>query len=154
MGDRRKGRELALQALYQRDLSGNQSPEWPVAFLRHFDAGDDVNAFALALVEGVLERGAAIDALITEVSEHWRFERLSKIDLNVLRVATYELLATPDVPVSVVLNEAIEIARRFGTQESALFVNGVLDAIADRVGAKISPQTPDENGRTLPPRSH
>ena len=135
MGFRRRGRQLALQALYQQNIAGDSSIAIE-AFLRHFDADEQVRAFAASLVRGVAENEAAIDRLIAEVSEHWRFERLSKVDLNIIRLATYELLATPEVPLSVVINEAIEIARRFGTGESTTFVNGVLDAIATRVGAK------------------
>ena len=82
------------------------------------------------------EHRADIDGLITQSTEHWRFERLSHVDLNVLRVATYELSYTREVPPSVVMDEAIEIARRFGTEESAVFVNGVLDQIATRLGVK------------------
>jgi N utilization substance protein B len=132
MGARRRARELAVQALYQGDLAGDQLPE---RFVQHFDGGEEVNAFCLRLVHGVTERRAEIDALIAEVCEHWRFERLSKVDLNVLRLGAYELLAA-EVPASVAINEAIEIARRFGTKESSTFVNGVLDTIAERVGAK------------------
>ena len=132
MGVRRKARELAIQALYQHDLTGDAFPE---RFVQHFDAGDEVNAFSLKLIHGVTEHREEIDALIKDLSQHWRFERLSKVDLNVLRLGAYELLAT-DVPASIVINEAIEIAKRFGTLESPTFVNGVLDAIAERVGAK------------------
>ena len=153
MGERRRGRELALQALYQREIAGEQSLPALEAFVRHFHAGEEANAFAISLVRGAIERGPEIDALIAEASQNWRFERLSKIDLNVLRLATYELLATPGVPVSVVINEAIEIARRFGTEESATFVNGVLDAIAERTDAKARERILEENGRTVPTRS-
>jgi len=136
MGLRRKGRELALQALYQREITDDVSDQALRAFWQHFDTTDAIKEFALNLVHGVAERRAEIDALIEKVSTNWRLDRLSKVDLNLLRLATFELLATPAVPPSVVLNEAIEIARRFGTQESTVFVNGVLDQIAAELGVK------------------
>lgn len=141
MGPRRRARELAVQALYQSEITGDQLPE---RFVEHFDNGEAVNAFCLRIIHGVGERRAEIDALIADLCEHWRSDRLSKVDLNVMRLATWEMLAT-ETPASIVINEAIEIARRFGTAESAAFVNGVLDAIAARLGAKKErTATPDE----------
>lgn len=134
MGARRRGRELALQALYQIEVSG-ESVGALKAFFEQAEAGDKAKAFASELLAGVRERQEEIDQLIAGASEHWRFERLSRVDLNVLRIAGYELLAR-HTPTSVVLDEAIEIARRFGTEESATFVNGILDQIADQLGVK------------------
>jgi len=82
-----------------------------------------------------------IDELIAAASQHWRLPRLSRVDLSLLRLSTYELLACPDIPASVTIDEAIEIARRFGSEDSAAFVNGVLDAIATSVGAKDKEKT-------------
>ena len=134
MGARRRGRELALQALYQLEVSG-ESVGALDAFFKQADAGDRAKAFAAVLVAGVRERMEQIDQLIAGASEHWRFERLSRVDLGVLRIASFELLSA-NAPTSVVLDEAIEIARRFGTQESATFVNGILDQIAGQLGVK------------------
>jgi N utilization substance protein B len=134
MGARRRGRELALQALYQIEVSG-EAAGTRQAFFNQAEAGDRAKTFAAALVEGVRERQEEIDQLIAGASEHWRFERLSRVDLTVLRIAGYELL-THNAPTSVVLDEAIEIARRFGTEESATFVNGILDHIAAQLGVK------------------
>jgi transcription antitermination protein NusB len=136
MGARRKGRELAVQALYQIDVTGESSAVAALQlFFERADAGERAKQFGVALVDGVRDQRSRIDELIAQVSEHWRFERLSRVDLNVLRVATLELL-TQGAPTSVVLDEAIEIARRFGTEESAVFVNGILDQIAARLGVK------------------
>ncbi len=135
MGARRKGRELAVQALYQVEVTGEASAAALQLFFEGADAGSRAKEFGAALVAGVHEQQARIDELIGQVSEHWRFERLSRVDLNVLRVAAFELL-TRGAPTSVVLDEAIEIARRFGTEESAVFVNGILDQIAERLGVK------------------
>jgi N utilization substance protein B len=135
MGARRKGRELAVQALYQIELGGESAAETLPAFWERCDAGSRAKEFGAALVNGARDQLARIDELIGQASEHWRFDRLSRVDLNVLRVATYELLQTT-APTSVVIDEAIEIARRFGTEESAVFVNGVLDHIAAALGVK------------------
>jgi N utilization substance protein B len=137
MGTRREARELALQALYQLDVTAERDPAGGLAlFWTHFDAPPDARSFARELVDGVREHCERIDALIGESAEHWKLPRLSRVDLNLLRLATFELLARADIPASVTINEAIEIARRFGTDESAAFVNGVLDHIAGVLGVK------------------
>ena len=132
---RRKGRELALQALYQLEITRDES-ERALAEIFAGDAGADARRFASDLVRGVLRERQRIDDLIEKACEHWRMERLSRTDVNVIRVATYELMTPPHLPVEIALNEAIEIARRYGTEESAAFVNGVLDRIAAELGRK------------------
>ena len=141
MGLRRKGRELALQALYQQEVAGDVSGQALRLFWQHFESAGGVKDFAMGLVDGVIARRGEIDALIEKVTANGRLERVSKVDLNILRVATFELLATPEVPPAVVINEAIEIARRFGTEESSVFVNGVLDQIATELGVKPAETT-------------
>ncbi len=141
MGARRKGRELAIQALYQIELTGESSVTGLRSFWEQSEAGSNAKGFAAALVAGVMEQQERIDELIRSASEHWRFERMSRVDLNVLRVAICELLQAR-VPLSVVIDEAIEIARRFGTEESAMFVNGILDRIATQLGLKPATDQP------------
>jgi transcription antitermination protein NusB len=137
MGTRREARELALQALYQLDVTGESEAEPALAvFWTHFDAASEVRRFARELVEGVRANRERIDALISASVEHWRLPRLSGVDRNLLRLATFELLARPDIPATVTINEAIEIARRFGSEDSAAFVNGVVDHIARVLGVK------------------
>jgi N utilization substance protein B len=136
VGMRRKGRELALQALYQLDVRGEEAGPTLRLFWEQCDAPDDARTFGEDLVGGVLGERPRIDELITASSDNWRMDRLSHVDRNILRVATYELLCRRDVPASVAIDEAIEIAKRFGSDESATFVNGVLDSIATTVGAK------------------
>ncbi|MFN8545887.1 MAG: transcription antitermination factor NusB [Candidatus Binatia bacterium] len=136
MGSRRAGRELALQALYQLDMTESEDPRELGLFWSYFDRPAEVQAFAQELVDGTLRQRERIDKLIAESAEHWRLPRLSKVDLNLLRLATYELLDRPEIPSSVTLNEAVEIARRFGSDDSASFVNGVLDHIAGVLGVK------------------
>ena len=136
MASRREGRELAVQALYQLEVTGDESGAALTHFWRQFSTSDSARDFAMTLVEGVRRERRRIDALLAEAAEHWRVSRLSKVDASVLRVAIYELLSCPDVPTRVSIDEAIEIARRFGTGDSAAFVNGVLDRVAEDLGVK------------------
>jgi N utilization substance protein B len=133
--ERRKGREIALQALYQMEITREESEQALANFAERSEAGPQAKSFALELVRGVLAERAAIDALIAEASENWRMERLSRIDLNVIRVAVYELRSM-NLPLEIAINEAVEVVRRFGTAESTAFVNGILDQIASRLGLK------------------
>jgi N utilization substance protein B len=137
MGVRREGRELALQALYQLDMlpEGERGQSLGL-FWSHFHGTDDARAFACELIDGVAAHRERIDALLVESTEHWRLPRLSRVDLNLLRLATYELLARSEIPASVTIDEAIEIGRRFGSEDSARFVNGVLDHVAGVLGVK------------------
>jgi N utilization substance protein B len=143
MGDRRIGRELALQALYKLDMLGEAgaAPGALGAFWEHclpegVERGGESEQLARALVEGVERNRARIDELIAGAAEHWKLPRLSRVDLNLLRIATYELLERREIPTPVAINEAIEIARRFGSEDSAAFVNGVLDHIAGVLGVR------------------
>jgi N utilization substance protein B len=137
MTTRREAREIALQALYQLDVTGDADAQAGLAlFWQHLQAGKDEDAFARELVDGVRGNRERIDALIAESAEHWRLPRLSRVDLSVLRLATYELMERHEIPASVTIDEAIEIARRFGSEDSPSFVNGVLDHIAGVLGVK------------------
>jgi transcription antitermination protein NusB len=136
MGMRRKGRELALQALYQLDLRADDGAATLRSFWEQCDAPADARAFAEDLVGGVVDTRPRIDELIAASSDNWRVERLSHVDRNILRVATYELMCRRDVPANVAIDEAIEIAKRFGSADSSNFINGVLDKIAGACGPK------------------
>lgn len=131
IGTRRQSRELALQVLFQQEFS----PKQPVAtglqnFRRSFDEPAEVWAYALQLLEGVEQKRGEIDALIQSRSAHWSLKRMALVDLNVMRLATYELRFAQDpVPPAVAINEAIEISRKYGTVDSAAFVNGILDQV-------------------------
>ena len=129
MGTRRLGRELAVQALYRMAVTG-EAEAGPAFWAQFGREGDEVRAFAARLVAGVGAERERIDALIGAAAENWRVERIALVDRCVLSVAAYELLAEPQTPVSVVIDEAVEIARRFGEDGSAAFVNGVLDRVA------------------------
>jgi N utilization substance protein B len=142
MGDRRTARELALQALYKLDMLGEPAAPGALGlFWDHFvpegvSRGGESEQFARELVAGVGANRARIDELIAAAAEHWQLPRLARVDLNVLRLATFELLARPEIPAAVTLNEAIEIARRYGSEDSSGFVNGVLDHIAGVLGVR------------------
>ena len=138
MGVRRKGRQVALQALYQLGVTNEASEQGLSAFWESFECSTPAKEFACGLVHGVQQRRDEIDALIAGAAEHWRVERLSRVDLNVIRIAIYEMTAAPELPVEIALNEAIELARKFGTEDSATFVNGVLDQVATQLGVKSS----------------
>jgi N utilization substance protein B len=136
-GTRTQGRAYALQLLYARDgdvatdVTG-AAVSW--ADLFELEVDPDAQKFARELVAAASERTKEIDELITTSSKNWRIDRMSRVDRNILRLGATELLAFRDVPVKVVINEAVELAKRFGTAESSAFVNGVLDRIATAVG--------------------
>ena len=137
MGNRRKARECALQLLYDLEFnnSDDREPEKAVddywdSFPDAHSAGDDVREFAEALVSGVRGNTAEIDQLIQAASTNWKLERMALVDRNILRLATYELRHLEEIPRKVSLNEAIEIAKRYGSEDSSSFINGILDKIS------------------------
>lgn len=128
---RTKARERALQALYQIDVAATDIDEALSRFWKNFEPVEkEVREMAETLVRGVAEQRREIDDSIEEVSTNWRLDRMAKVDRNVLRLAVYELRHRPDVPVKVVINEAIELGKKYGSENSGAFVNGVLDRIA------------------------
>jgi len=130
VGIRRDAREHALQALYSIELHPDSPREALRLFLEAHPCGKSVKNFALGLLTGILDNQAALDAKISEKSPNWSISRMSKIDLCIIRLATFELLFRDDIPRSVTINEAIEIAKKFGSEESPAFVNGILDEIS------------------------
>ena len=130
MGTRRKSRELALQMLFQSDM-GKQDAEHvrKTFWAEHSTASGEVRGFADDLFRVATDRGTEIDKLIEGHAEHWRMDRMAAVDRNLLRTAIAELLAYPETPRAVVINEALEIARKFSSPESVQFVNGVLDSV-------------------------
>ena len=136
MGIRRRARELALQALYQIEMTGDTSAATIELVWSHFEVNLKAREFARRLVAGVLLHRKEIDQLIETHAAHWKVSRMPKVDLNILRLATFELLFCPDIPHNVSIDEAIEVSKRFGSADSALFVNGVLDQLAAACGVK------------------
>jgi transcription antitermination factor NusB len=129
---RTRGRELALQFLYQRDLLGPELIEEAAAFLAEEEPDREARAFAQRLIGGVHERWEELDLVIRGVAQNWDIARMAVVDRNVLRLATFELLHCKDIPPKVTINEAIELGKRFSTQNSGKFINGILDKIKDR----------------------
>ena len=133
MGKRRKSRELALQVLYQIDIDDGDAEEKFNLFWRHFDHSDDLKEFTHKIVEGVSRRKEEIDALIAKHSEHWRLQRMTIVDRNVLRSAVFELMCCPDIPTKVILNEAVELGKKFGSEKTGPFINGILDKVSHQI---------------------
>lgn len=136
MGARTTARESALQMLFALDATDADVEDVIRDYWRETPGDAEGRAFADALVRGVTGALAAIDSLIVAASANWRVERMTRVDRNVLRVGAYELARCPEVPRPVAIDEAVELAKRFGTEESSSFVNGVLDRIADNCGRK------------------
>ena len=136
MGKRRRAREYALQLLFQLDLvEGNPADAFPDFWDGREDADDDVRSFAEAAVESVIADRAMLDGIIRESAKRWKLERMAAVDRNVLRLAVRELLHGGDAPAPVVMDEAIEIAKKYGSEDSGSFINGILDDVHRRVMA-------------------
>jgi transcription antitermination protein NusB len=126
---RRKAREYALQILYALDLNPVSTNDFLKVFWEINEAKPEIMEYASHLVKGTLANREKIDSLISGHSSHWKIDRMPATDRNILRIGTYELLEEQTVPPKAVINEAIEIAKKFGTTDSATFINGVLDSI-------------------------
>ena len=129
MGTRRKSRELALQALYQGELTGNAGLLDFEEFCAHFQVNKKAMPYARKLLDGVRQNTEEINGLVSRYAENWRLERMSVIDRNILRLAVFELHYQDDVPARVAINEAVEIAKRFATDDSGSFINRILDTM-------------------------
>jgi N utilization substance protein B len=140
MGARTAAREAALQMLFSADLGSHAADATVQNFWREFPGDPEGRAYADTAVHGVLEQKDAIDARVRKASQNWRLERMTAIDRNVLRLGTWELVNRPDVPRAVIIDESVEIAKRFGGKQSASFVNGVLDRIANDCGRADEPR--------------
>ncbi len=142
MGARTAAREAALQMLYAAEL-GQHSPDTLLKdFWREFPGDAEGRSYADSAVRGVLADRAEIDQRVISASANWRLERMTPIARNVLRLGTWELLAHPEIPRAVIIDESVEVAKRYGGQESGAFVNGVLDRIADTCGRAHERQRP------------
>jgi transcription antitermination factor NusB len=136
MGRRRKARELALQLLYQLDVQGESSaePHLDEFWTRH-PVDREVRDFADALVRGTKQHEGKIDEMISQYAENWELERMAVVDRNILRQGIFELLWMGEVPPKVAINEALEVSKKFSTQESSRFINGILDRIHKELGS-------------------
>jgi len=143
LGRRRKSREAALQVLYQLNITKQDATTAFTQFWEHFLSDGAADDFAKRLVHGVLEHSQELDRLIEQYSQHWRLDRIAMIDRNILRVALFELLYCEEIPPKVTINEAIDLGKRFGSEDSGSFINGILDRIQNEVVKKpIEPKSP------------
>ncbi len=129
MGARRKARETAMQALFFMDERRDFSDEMFDRFCVNFAPKPDVRPYFLRLVQGVLKYRADLDALIERFSENWSLSRMSGIDRNLMRIAVFEIVCCRDIPAKVSINEAVDIGKKFGSEESGAFINGIVDSI-------------------------
>ena len=131
MGTRRQARELAMQALFYMDIRKDASEETLEYFCDCFCPSKKSRPFFRKLVTGVLGSKGQIDALVERFSQNWNISRMSCVDRNVMRIAIYEMLYCDDIPPKVSINEAVDIGKKFGTQESGAFINGIMDSIRE-----------------------
>jgi len=134
---RSRCREWALQFLYQAEFSRQRRPEDLSRFWSHFQKEEEPPAYLLELALGVSSHLDELDGLIARHSEHWRLERMTVVDRNLLRLAIFELLYQPEIPPKVVINEAVELAKKYGSEASGAFVNGILDQIRAALGREV-----------------
>jgi len=136
MGLRRLSREYALQILYAVDVCKLESEDAQKSFWKDRKSGKKVLEFATTLVEGTLKNLPQIDSLIVKYARNWDIHRMASIDRNILRQATFEILYLLDIPINVIINEAVELAKKYSTEESGKFVNGILDKIKETRSVK------------------
>lgn len=134
MGARTTGREAALQILFALDAADGDPEQAFSAYWREFGKDVESRPYAEDAVRGVMQERDALDEIVRTASQHWRLERMARIDRNVLRLGAWELKNQREVPRAVILDEAVELAKRYGSAESSAFVNGVLNQIADNLG--------------------
>jgi len=144
MGQRRRARECALQILFQLEFNSGDPSAVTAAYWAHQKVGPATKAYAEWLVAQVRAHQTEVDDLIQAVSENWRLARMAVVDRNIMRIAVAELLYEPSLAPAIVIDEAIEIAKRFSGDESAVFVNGVLDAIRERLSGHEAPRPKKE----------
>ncbi len=136
MPSRRKSREFAMQMLYQWELGGNTPEQVGASFFEERKAGPEVQRFARELFSGAVGEVNKLDSMIRAHAENWRLERMAAVDRGILRLAVYELLHCPETPPAAVIDEALEIARRFSGQGSVEFINGLLDSVLKSLPGK------------------
>jgi transcription antitermination factor NusB len=129
MGSRRRARELAVQVLFHLEFNSGDPDEVLQLICEHFSPSKSFRAFSRELVLGVCEKKEELDKLISRSSENWRLERMSRVDRTILRLGAFEILAMPDIPSKVSIDEAVELGKKYGTRESGGFINGILDNI-------------------------
>jgi transcription antitermination protein NusB len=157
MGNRRRSRELAMQALFYMDLRNNASEERLNLFCESCQPSKKARPFFLKLVNGVKSSRDNIDTIVERFSSNWKINRMSGVDRNIIRIAIYEMMCCDDIPPRVSINEAIDIGKKYGTEESGAFINGILDSIHLEIQSEHlellpdAPHTdPDDSGLSEP----
>jgi N utilization substance protein B len=130
LGARRKAREIALQMLYQMEVNPGEPREALELFWKGLSASQPVKEFVNRIVTGVHVRQDEIDTLLARHSEHWRLDRMDRVDKSILRMGVFEIMFCDDIPVKVAMNEAVNLGKKFGAEESGAFINGILDKIS------------------------
>jgi N utilization substance protein B len=130
LGKRRKSREIAIQILYQLEVNHTDIETAVQAFWKIYKPSDDLKEFLTQILNGVIEHRAEIDQILSKTSDHWSLHRMDLVDRSILREAIFEMLYCPDIPAKVTIDEAVELAKLFGTHQSSSFINGILDNIA------------------------
>ncbi|MBI3270855.1 MAG: transcription antitermination factor NusB [Planctomycetes bacterium] len=141
MRKRTQARELALQLLYESDVRGFEPTGDPAEYLTEQTSDQEVRAFAGEIVLGALEHRSTLDGQIREVAANWDIARMAVVDRNILRMAVFEMTLREDTPAPVIINEAIELAKKYGAKESGGFVNGILDKIRERWERRCSKES-------------
>jgi transcription antitermination factor NusB len=129
MGKRRRSRELAIKVLFHLEFTGDDPAMAFDLISTNFGAAEEIKAFSKELVQGVYAHLGELDDLLSKASQHWRLERIAKVDRTILRMALYELLYREDIPPKVTINEAVDLGKKFCSEESGAFINGILDKI-------------------------
>jgi N utilization substance protein B len=137
MGKRRRARELAIQVLFHMEYNPGDPGESFERVCESFSPPKEVRPYSREVVVGVWENRTDLDRLISRSSKNWRVERMSRVDINILRIAIYEVLYMKDVPPKVSIDEAVELGKRYGTEESGAFINGILDHIYNQLKAEV-----------------
>ncbi|MBV52132.1 MAG: transcription antitermination factor NusB [Nitrospinaceae bacterium] len=139
MGKRRSSRELALKFLYQSELNEGNVDEQMGSFMERNSSKDEIDVFMKELVEAVIKHKKEIDEIVQKFSDNWVLDRMTVIDRNILRIGTCELLFNFSTPPKVAINEAVDIAKKYGNEDSPEFINGILDKIYKEIGQKKGP---------------
>ena len=130
MGTRRKSREIAIQILYQLEINEADIEDAVATYWDAYQPSRDLKDFSSHILQGVFRHLREIDTIIGKTSNHWSLTRMPAVDRSILRAAIFEILYCPDIPLKVSIDEAIELAKKFGTEKSSLFINGILDKVA------------------------
>jgi len=146
MGKRRKARESTLQILFQLEFNSNQPETTIKQYWESRRTSEEIKEYSHWLVNGIMSHQREIDSVIQSVSEHWRLSRMAVIDRNILRLAVFELLFEEDMAAAIIINEAIEIAKKYSSEEAATFVNGILDAIRKKLKSIKKAKKEEKNG--------